>query len=89
MISEKAERFLVEGYVVDIFPKVSPKTGNPYWVVSLDLAYAKDDEFDFEFVTYYEPVFVEGDLIRIGISRRDGNTISSCAPFIVERGNLS
>lgn len=80
------ERFIVEGYVEDILPKVSFKDGRTLWVVILTLTHQRDGDFYFEFVTYYDPAFDIGDLIRLGISRRGDATVSSCAPFIVEKG---
>jgi hypothetical protein len=83
------ERFIVEGYVDEIVPKVSPKDGRIYWVVWLNLLHERDGSFEFDFVTYYEPTFLLGDLIRIGISRRGETTLSSCPPYIVEKGLAS
>lgn len=94
----KEERFVVDGYVDDVEPRVSPKNGRVYWLVKLTLTHARNDgyyydETDnahyFEFVTYYEPKFSLGDLIRLGISRRGDTTLSSCAPFVVEKGVAS
>ena len=80
--TDKTERFIVDGYVTRIYPKVA-RDGRPMWIINLDLLEEVDDSFDFEFVSYYKPTFFEDDRIRIGVSRRGDSTISSCAPFIV------